>query len=57
MAVAAHGILVPQVFEQDEVGVNTGVTKIVIGAAGTSLISLNDHSHLEEVDRSLVTYR
>ncbi len=37
--------------------VNTGVTKIVIGAAGTSLISINDHSHLEEVDRSLVTYR
>ena len=37
--------------------VNTGVTKIVIGAAGTSVISVNDHSHLEEVDRSLVTYR
>ncbi len=37
--------------------VNTGVSKIVIGAAGISLISINDHSHLEEVDRSLITYR
>jgi broad specificity phosphatase PhoE len=37
--------------------VNTGVSKIVIGAAGTTLISFNDHSHLEEADRSLITYR
>ncbi|MBK5220047.1 MAG: histidine phosphatase family protein [Thermoleophilia bacterium] len=37
--------------------VNTGVSKIVIGAAGTSLIGFNDHSHLEEADRSLITYR
>lgn len=37
--------------------VNTGVTKIAIGRSGTSLISVNDHSHLEEVDRALVTYR
>jgi broad specificity phosphatase PhoE len=37
--------------------VNTGVSKLVIGAAGTSLISVNDHSHLEGVDRALVTYR
>ncbi len=37
--------------------VNTGVSKIVIGAVGTSLISFNDHSHLEEADHSLITYR
>lgn len=37
--------------------VNTGVTKVVIGAAGASLVSVNDHAHLEEVDRALITYR
>ncbi len=37
--------------------VNTGVTKLAIGASGTTLISFNDHSHLEAVDRELVTYR
>ena len=37
--------------------VNTGVTKLVHGGSGTSLISVNDHSHLEAVDRAPVTYR
>lgn len=37
--------------------VNSGVTKVVIGAAGASLVTINDHAHLEEVDRSLITYR
>jgi broad specificity phosphatase PhoE len=37
--------------------VNAGVTKIVIGSTGTNVISVNDHSHLELVDRELVTYR
>lgn len=36
---------------------NTGVSKLTIGASGTSLVSINDHSHLEEVDRGLITYR
>lgn len=37
--------------------VNTSVTKVAIGDGGTNLISFNDHSHLEEADRSLITYR
>jgi broad specificity phosphatase PhoE len=37
--------------------VNASVTKLAIGASGTNVVSFNDHSHLEEVDRSLVTYR
>lgn len=37
--------------------VNSSATKIAIGAGGTSLLSFNDHSHLEEADRSLITYR
>jgi broad specificity phosphatase PhoE len=37
--------------------VNAGVTKVAIGAGGVNLISFNEHSHLEEVGRELVTYR
>jgi broad specificity phosphatase PhoE len=37
--------------------VNAGVTKLTIGSSGTNVVSFNDHSHLELVDRALVTYR
>jgi broad specificity phosphatase PhoE len=37
--------------------VNAGVTKIAIGSTGTNVLSVNDHSHLELVDREFVTYR
>ena len=36
------------------VTINTSVAKVVVGARGTTLVSLNDHSHLEP---DLVTYR
>jgi broad specificity phosphatase PhoE len=37
--------------------VNASLTKLAIGSTGTNLISFNDHSHLEEAGRALVTYR
>jgi broad specificity phosphatase PhoE len=37
--------------------VNASVTKLAIGSTGTNVVSFNDHSHLESVDRALVTYR
>jgi broad specificity phosphatase PhoE len=37
--------------------VNSSVTKLAIGSTGTNVVSFNDHSHLETVDRALVTYR
>lgn len=37
--------------------VNAGVTKLAIGSTGVNVVSFNDHSHLEAVDRELVTYR
>jgi broad specificity phosphatase PhoE len=37
--------------------VNSSVTKLAIGSTGTNVVSFNDHSHLESVDRALVTYR
>jgi len=33
------------------------VTKLAIGSTGINVVSFNDHSHLETVDRALVTYR
>jgi broad specificity phosphatase PhoE len=41
----------------NRVTVNTGITKVVIGRGGTSLVSFNEHAHLEQRERSLVTYR
>lgn len=41
----------------NRVTVNTGVTKIVRGRSGTSLISFNEHGHLESPESALVTYR
>jgi hypothetical protein len=37
--------------------VNAAVTKLAIGSTGISVISFNDHTHLEAIDRALVTYR
>jgi broad specificity phosphatase PhoE len=39
----------------NRVTVNTGVTKIVRGRSGTTLVSFNEHGHLEA--ERLVTYR
>jgi len=41
----------------NRVTVNTGVTKVVLGRQGTTLVSFNEHSHLEEAGPDLVTYR
>ena len=38
------------------VTVNAALTKLVTGASGTSLVTFNDHAHLE-ADRGLITYR
>lgn len=44
----------PQWSALSRVTVNSGVTKIVIGSSGRTLLSFNDHGHLP---RSWVTYR
>lgn len=38
-------------------GINAGITKIVTGRGGLSLVSFNDHGHLEAQGREVVTYR
>jgi hypothetical protein len=37
--------------------VNASVTKVVVGRRGTTLVSFNDHSHLEAPDAGLLSYR
>jgi len=39
----------------NRVPVNTGITKLIHGRRGTSLVSFNDHAHLEGT--GLITYR
>ena len=39
------------------VTVNSSVTKVVVGRRGATLVSFNDHSHLEGMDGRLLTYR
>ncbi|HEV2812185.1 MAG TPA: histidine phosphatase family protein [Solirubrobacteraceae bacterium] len=41
----------------NRVTVNTGITKVVTGRGGTTLVSFNEHAHLEQGAPSLVTYR
>ena len=41
----------------NRVVVNASVTKVVQGRSGTSLLSFNEHAHLEGDDPALVTYR
>lgn len=41
----------------NQVAVNTGVTKMVLGRSGTTLVSYNEHAHLDEARGGLVTYR
>jgi broad specificity phosphatase PhoE len=37
--------------------VNCGLTKVVVGPTGPRLSTLNDHSHFEDADPQLITYR
>jgi len=37
--------------------VNTSITKVTAGRSGTTLLTVNDHAHLETEPRELLTYR
>jgi broad specificity phosphatase PhoE len=41
----------------NHVSINAAISKLTVGRAGISLISVNEHGHLERAGRSLVTYR
>ena len=41
----------------NHVSINAGITKLTVGRGGTTVISINEHAHLERPGASLVTYR
>jgi broad specificity phosphatase PhoE len=41
----------------NRVTVNGGITKLVVGRGGVSLVAFNDHAHFEGAYRELLTYR
>jgi broad specificity phosphatase PhoE len=41
----------------NRVAINTGITKVTAGRGGMTLISFNEHSHLDGPARSLLSYR
>jgi broad specificity phosphatase PhoE len=41
----------------NHVTINTGITKLAVGRGGTTVVSFNEHAHLDEAGGSLVTYR
>lgn len=57
ICVALLGVPATAFLAFNRVVVNTGVTRIASGRAGLTLVSFNEHAHLELPGRSLVTYR
>ncbi len=51
------GLPAPAFVAFNRVTVNTGITKVAVGRGGTTLVSFNEHAHLEQGEPSLVTYR
>ena len=49
-----HADLFPRL---NRVLVNTGITKLAVGRAGISLVSFNEHAHLDDDGGQLLTYR
>ena len=48
----------PEVWTQlNPVTVNASVTKVVVGRRGSTLVSFNDHTHLEMAGEGHITYR
>ena len=54
---ALLGVGAQAVVGLNRVTVNGAITKVVAGSGGTSLLSFNEHAHLEAERRELVTYR
>ena len=41
----------------NHVSINTGISKVTVGRGGITLISTNEHAHLEEAGTALLSYR
>jgi broad specificity phosphatase PhoE len=57
VAVALLGVPAGAFVALNRVSVNAGISKVVTGRSGTSLVSFNEHAHLERGRVRLLTYR
>lgn len=57
VAVALLGVAPLTFVRLNRVAVNTGMTKVACGRAGLTLVSYNEHGHLERTGAPLLTYR
>lgn len=56
IAAIASSLVAASFVALQRVSINTGITKIVVGRQGTTLVSFNEHAHLERTPE-LLTYR
>ena len=56
IAAIASSLIDARFVDLQRVSINTGITKIVVGRQGTTLVSFNEHAHLERIPE-LLTYR
>jgi broad specificity phosphatase PhoE len=57
-AVAAQLLGHPELFPRlNRVLVNTGISKLAVGRGGTSLVTFNEHAHIDDGGGQLLTYR
>ncbi len=57
VGVALLGVPAGAFVALNRVSVNAGISKVVTGRSGTSLVSFNEHAHLERGRAGLLTYR
>jgi broad specificity phosphatase PhoE len=57
LAVALLGLPPGALIAFNHVSVNTAITKLVVGRGGTTLVSYNEHVHLEQEGSAFITYR
>jgi len=57
MTAALLGLSPDALITFNHVSINAGITKLTVGRGGTTVISVNEHAHLDRLGESLVTYR
>jgi broad specificity phosphatase PhoE len=57
LAAALMGLPPETMIAFNHVSLNTGITKLAVGRGGTTLLSFNEHAHLDQADGSLISYR
>jgi broad specificity phosphatase PhoE len=57
LTAAVMGLAPEALVDFNHVSINAAITKLTVGRGGVSVISVNEHGHLESGSGSLVTYR